>query len=167
MFVVHRVLLAAGVMAVMALVTSCDATSDALRSRSGSVGGVGADEMQLLLQRLDRLEAENAKLRDLTRGLVGHRADGVEDGEDTAAGLPSFHHRPTDGAKDDGRTANTLFVEMADGGQAKVMETEKEDPTIECQTVCKFVRPNSASKLNTGQDAQSAMLGQSGAAEAE
>ena len=126
------------------------AVSEGLRSRTT----VSSAEMQLLLDRLDALERENSKLRDRLDERLS------DDEGASVAGTPSFHHDARETSDD------TMFVEMEEGGQAKVVETEKEDPTIECQTVCKFVRPNSASKLNSGQDAQSAIVQQAmGAAE--
>lgn len=114
-------------------------------------------DMQRLLDRLDALESENTKLRDRL-----NQQFGSEEGSDDFEGAPSFHHHAE---RESGKKDETMFVEMQDGGQAKVVETEKEDPTIECQTVCKFVRPNSASKLNAGQNAQAAMMQQAGGSE--
>ena len=50
-------------------------------------------------------------------------------------GVPSFRHVP----ENDGETA---FVEVSAKGGS---EDPEEDPTIQCQTVCQFVRPNAMS----------------------
>ena len=134
------------------MLPASEATAEGLRSRSS----VSALDMQRLLDRLDALESENTKLRDRL-----NQQFGAEDGSGDFEGAPSFHHAE----RESGTQDETMFVEMQDGGQAKVVETEKEDPTIECQTVCKFVRPNSASKLNVGQNAQAAMMQQAGGSE--
>ena len=79
-----------------------------------------SDASDYLLEtvRLLMLEKENRKLRAQINGAVPDTA--------TRHGVPSFR---TD-------KADMSFVEM----EAK--EEEDDDPTIECQTVCKFVRPN-------------------------
>ena len=123
--------------------------------------------LKLLMERLDLLERENALLRD--RLSSSENSGSVGDG----LAAPSFQHRQDDDtaatATADAGVKDTMFVEMEDTGQAKVVETEKEDPTIECQTVCKFVRPNSASKLNAGggAKAQQAVMQQALGANAE
>ena len=75
--------------------------------------------------RLNLLEAENQNLREM---LLEDK-----DKEDVDLGVPSFRTNPEDG--------ETAFVEVS----ARGMEDPEEDPTIQCQTVCQFVRPNAMS----------------------
>ena len=56
-----------------------------------------------------------------------------KDKEDVNLGVPSFRTKPEDG--------ETAFVEVS----ARGMEIE-EDPTIQCQTVCQFVRPHAVNE---------------------
>jgi len=74
--------------------------------------------------RLNTLEAENQHLREM---LLEDKDKGAD------LGVPSF--RTTTGENDNGETA---FVEVS----ARGTEDPEEDPTIQCQTVCQFVRPN-------------------------
>ena len=112
--------------------------------------------MEAILKRLEALETENGELR--------RRLSQTETAD---LGAPSFHHTGESTGRSQKAGSETSFVEMEQtaSGQSGVVEQEKEDPTIECQTVCKFVRPNSPSKLNAAQDQQNAVLQQVGAGE--
>ena len=65
-----------------------------------------------------------------------------KDKEDVNLGVPSFRTKPEDG--------ETAFVEVS----ARGMEDPEEDPTIQCQTVCQFVRPNAMSNENLEESEQ-------------
>ena len=112
--------------------------------RQGSVSNL---DIQRLVQRLDALEAENVKLRSQLE---------LNNAELSETGTPSFHHERGENKE----AQETVFMETGQQGQAKVVQ--QEDPTIECQTVCKFVRPNAPSQVNDGQDAEKALLQQIG-----
>ena len=65
-----------------------------------------------------------------------------KDKEDVNLGVPSFRTKPEDG--------ETAFVEVS----ARGMEDPEEDPTIQCQTVCQFVRPHAMSNENLEESEQ-------------
>jgi hypothetical protein len=167
--------LAAALVVLLACVTAGVARADQ-RTAASAVA-----DLQVLMARMDKLESENRDLRQRLEQRLrskGPKDDDDDDDDDDKKkkkkpstddderASPSFRHQLSDSDRDSGNAAN-MFVEMEEGGQAKASAAtaaaaaaaaEKEDPTIECQTVCKFVRPNAASSLNAGRDAQSAAL---------
>lgn len=98
------------------------------------------------------MEAENRQLREI---LLEERQ--------TDNAIPSFRTLPP------GSVDETAFVEVS--ARARTDPAPEEDPTVQCQTVCQFVRPNAVSpeqsEQKQGEGSPSAMDGTAGLSAAD